>query len=77
MRLLAVFVLIAAIMAVPAFAAPPHAKVLVRSTSVGDVLVDARGRTLYLRTIDVSRKSTCYGSRPAGGRPLPVPKSSL
>jgi predicted lipoprotein with Yx(FWY)xxD motif len=62
MRLLAVFVLIAAILAVPAFAAPPRAKVLVRSTSVGDVLVDARGRTLYLRTIDVSRKSTCYGS---------------
>src|SRR3977135_1664721 len=62
MRPLAVLALIAAIVAVPAFAAPPHAKVLVRSTAVGDVLVDTRGRTLYLRTIDTLRKSTCYGS---------------
>jgi predicted lipoprotein with Yx(FWY)xxD motif len=62
MRLLAVFALVAAIVAVPAFAAPPQAKVLVRSTTVGDVLVDARGRTLYLRAVDGPRKSTCYGS---------------
>ena len=70
MRLLAVFAFIAAIVAVPAFAAPPHAKVLVRSTTVGDVLVDARGRTLYLRTIDGSRKSTCYGSCAAAWPPF-------
>ncbi len=70
MRLLAVFVLIAAIVAVPAFAAPPRAKLLVRSTSAGDVLVDARGRTLYLRTIDGSRKSTCYGSCAAAWPPF-------
>jgi predicted lipoprotein with Yx(FWY)xxD motif len=70
MRLLAVFALIAAIVAVPAFAAPPPAKVLVRSTAVGDVLVDARGRTLYLRTIDASRKSTCYGSCAAAWPPF-------
>jgi predicted lipoprotein with Yx(FWY)xxD motif len=62
MRLLAVFALAAVIVAVPAFAAPPAAKVLVRSTSVGSVLVDARGRTLYLRAIDRSHTSTCYGS---------------
>jgi predicted lipoprotein with Yx(FWY)xxD motif len=62
MRLLAVSALIAVIVAVPAFAAPPHAKVLVRPTAVGEVLVDARGRTLYLRAIDAPRKSTCYGS---------------
>jgi predicted lipoprotein with Yx(FWY)xxD motif len=62
MRLLAVFALVAVIVAVPAFAAPPPAKVLVRSTTVGQVLVDARGRTLYLRAVDKPRTSTCYGS---------------
>jgi predicted lipoprotein with Yx(FWY)xxD motif len=36
--------------------------VLVRQTTVGEVLVDARGRTLYLRALDGPRKSTCYGS---------------
>jgi predicted lipoprotein with Yx(FWY)xxD motif len=70
MRLLAVFALLAAIVAVPAFAAPPRAKVLVRSTKVGEVLVDARGRSLYLRTIDGSRKSTCYGSCAAAWPPF-------
>jgi len=70
MRLLAVFAFIAAIVAVPAFAAPPHAKVLVRSTTVGAVLVDARGHSLYLRTIDGSRKSTCYGSCAAAWPPF-------
>jgi predicted lipoprotein with Yx(FWY)xxD motif len=62
MRLLAVAALIAVIVAVPAFAAPPHAKVLVRPSAVGAVLVDARGHTLYLRALDTPRKSTCYGS---------------
>ena len=70
MRLLAVFALIAVIVAVPAFAAPPHAKVLVRPTAVGEVLVDARGRTLYLRAIDASHKSTCYGSCAAAWPPF-------
>jgi predicted lipoprotein with Yx(FWY)xxD motif len=70
MRLLAVFALVAVIVAVPAFAAPPHAKVLVRSTAVGAVLVDARGRTLYLRTIDRSHTSTCYGSCAAAWPPF-------
>jgi predicted lipoprotein with Yx(FWY)xxD motif len=70
MRLLAVFALIAATVAVPAFAAPPPAKVLVRSTPVGEVLVDARGRTLYLRTLDTSRKSTCYRSCAAAWPPF-------
>jgi predicted lipoprotein with Yx(FWY)xxD motif len=62
MRLLAVAAVVAVIVAVPAFAAPPHAKVLLRTTTVGEVLVDVRGRTLYLRAIDALRKSTCYGS---------------
>ena len=70
MRLLAVFALVAVIVAVPAFAAPPQAKVLVRSTTVGKVLVDARGRTLYLRAIDTPGKSTCYGSCAAAWPPF-------
>ena len=70
MRLLAAFSVIAVTLAVPAFAAPQHAKVLIRSTAVGGVLVDARGHTLYLRTIDTSRKSTCYGSCAAAWPPF-------
>ena len=70
MRVVALFVLVAVIAAVPAFAAPPHAKVLARSTAVGVVLVDARGRTLYIRSIDVSHKSTCYGSCAAAWPPF-------
>lgn len=35
--------------------------VQLRSTSLGNVLVDARGLTLYLYTPDTSGKSTCYG----------------
>ena len=70
MRILALCVLAASIAVVPAFAAAPHAKVLVRSTAVGKVLVDAHGRTLYARSIDVSRKSTCYGSCAAAWPPF-------
>ena len=70
MRLLAAFVLAASIAAVPAFAAPPRAKVLIRSTAVGVALVDARGRVLYTRSIDVSHKSTCYGSCAAAWPPF-------
>src|ERR1700730_9983522 len=62
MRLFALLALVAFVVAVPALGAPPRAKVLVRPTSVGSVLVDARGRTLYMRAIDTSHKSTCYGA---------------
>lgn len=41
-------------------ASPTHAKVMLRSTSLGQVLVDARGRTLYLFEADRSAKSACY-----------------
>jgi predicted lipoprotein with Yx(FWY)xxD motif len=70
MRIVVFFAVAASIAVMPAFAAPPHAKVLVRSTAVGKVLVDARGRTLYTRSIDVSRKSTCYGSCAAAWPPF-------
>jgi predicted lipoprotein with Yx(FWY)xxD motif len=35
--------------------------VKLRATSLGKVLVDSRGRTLYLLTADGKNKSTCYG----------------
>ncbi len=34
---------------------------MLRSTSLGSVLVDARGRTLYLFEADTTAKSACYG----------------
>ena len=37
-----------------------HALVNLRATSLGKVLVDARGRTLYMYTLDRNRKSACY-----------------
>ena len=40
------------------------------STAVGTALVDARGRALYTRSIDMSRKSTCYGSCAAAWPPF-------
>jgi predicted lipoprotein with Yx(FWY)xxD motif len=70
MRPLAVVVLAAALLATPAFAASPAAKVLVRATSVGGVLVDARGHTLYSFASDKGRASSCYGACAATWRPL-------
>lgn len=43
-------------------ARPPIAIVKVRKTALGRVLVDARGRTLYLYTVDRRRRSACYGA---------------
>jgi predicted lipoprotein with Yx(FWY)xxD motif len=56
-------VVLAGALAVPAAApaSPTHAKVMLRSTSLGRVLVDARGRTLYLFEADRIAKSACYG----------------
>jgi predicted lipoprotein with Yx(FWY)xxD motif len=62
MRILAVLAVAGSIAVVPALAAVPRAKVVVRPTPVGTVLADAHGRSLYIRSLDVSRKSTCYGS---------------
>ena len=53
----------AAIAAVTASAsASGAAKVNVRTTSLGKILVNAQGRTLYLFAPDKHGKSTCYGS---------------
>jgi predicted lipoprotein with Yx(FWY)xxD motif len=70
MRILAILAIAASVSVVPALAAVPQAKVLVRPTSVGKVLVDARGRSLYTRSLDTSRKSTCYGSCAAAWPPF-------
>lgn len=44
-----------------ALAALPRAHVSVRSTSLGPVLVDSRGHTLYAFDLDKGVKSTCTG----------------
>lgn len=41
--------------------APKGALVALRSTALGNVLVDARGRTLYLFEKDKNRRSACNG----------------
>jgi predicted lipoprotein with Yx(FWY)xxD motif len=53
-----------------AFALTPGTKVLLRSTSLGDVLVASSGRTLYLFDADAARKSTCSGRCAAVWPPL-------
>jgi len=53
-----------------AAAAPRHAQVAVRSTSLGRVLVDARGHTLYIFDHDKGGKSACSGACAALWPPL-------
>jgi predicted lipoprotein with Yx(FWY)xxD motif len=61
MRPLALVTLAALLAATSAAATvSPHAKVLVRVTSVGGVLSDSRGHTLYSYASDTARKSACY-----------------
>src|SRR5438270_284503 len=62
MRTLALFLLAVALVTTSASAASPRAKVLVRVTSVGGVLVDARGHTLYSYAADQGRTPACYGA---------------
>lgn len=46
----------------PKSAAPHATTVRVAKTRLGNVLVDSRGRTLYLFTKDSGTKSTCLGA---------------
>jgi len=46
------------------------AKVQVRSTSLGRILADARGHTLYLFEADKGKKSACYGKCATAWPPL-------
>lgn len=61
MRVLTVLLLSLTCVAV-AVAAPSRARVATRSTSLGSVLVDARGHTLYVFDRDKGTKSACTGS---------------
>src|SRR3954447_2439009 len=45
-----------------AVAAPARTQVSTRSTSLGSVLVDSRGHTLYVFDLDHGTKSACTGS---------------
>jgi predicted lipoprotein with Yx(FWY)xxD motif len=62
MRTLTFFLLAVALVTASASAASPRAKVLVHVTSVGGVLADARGHTLYSYADDHGRTPSCYAS---------------
>lgn len=51
-------------------AAAPPAKVGIRATSLGLVLVDAHGRTLYAFDLDKAGRSACSGACAAAWPPL-------
>src|SRR3954470_22879221 len=65
MRRSALLVLLALAAAGTALAAPPRAKVATRATSLGSVLVDGRGRTLYVFDL-----GACTGSCAAAWPPF-------
>jgi predicted lipoprotein with Yx(FWY)xxD motif len=53
-------------------AAPTSTVVEARNTSLGQILVDAQGRTLYLFALDDRAASTCTGSCASVWPPVPV-----
>jgi len=67
-----VLVLAAALasVAVAAHAQKAPALVMLRSTPLGRILVDARGRSLYLFEADKGRRSSCYGACAVAWPPL-------
>jgi predicted lipoprotein with Yx(FWY)xxD motif len=56
----------------PAAAKRAAATVSIRSTKLGPILVDAKGRTLYLFEADKTTKSTCDGACASAWPPLTV-----
>jgi predicted lipoprotein with Yx(FWY)xxD motif len=60
-RGLLISITLALVVAGSALAALPRAHVSVRSTSLGSVLVDSRGHTLYAFDLDKGTKSNCIG----------------
>jgi predicted lipoprotein with Yx(FWY)xxD motif len=62
-------VIVASTVVAAATASPKRAPVLLRATSLGPVLVDARGRTLYLFAADHGAKSSCYAQCAAAWPP--------
>jgi predicted lipoprotein with Yx(FWY)xxD motif len=61
MRISAVLLLALTCTAV-AIAAPARTQVSTRSTTLGSVLVDSRGHTLYVFDLDHGTKSSCIGA---------------
>ena len=53
--------------------APSGAALSVRSTSIGDVLADAKGATIYTFANDTGTTSTCTGECAADWPPVPAP----
>jgi predicted lipoprotein with Yx(FWY)xxD motif len=64
-----VIVTATALVVAAAAAAPKRAPVLLHKTTVGSVLADGRGRTLYLFDADRSAKSSCYAQCAAAWPP--------
>lgn len=69
MRISAVLLLALTCTAV-AVAAPVRTQVSTRSTTLGSVLVDSRGHTLYVFDLDHGTKSSCKGACTASWRAL-------
>lgn len=79
MRKFALLVAAVAVVAVGVAAIPsaarvtaktPKAKLQVRKTSLGTIIVDQKGRTLYLFEKDKGKTSACYSACAAGWPPL-------
>src|SRR4051812_4455368 len=70
MRRFLALAVVALVATTVASAAAPRARVGVRATSLGRVLVDARGRTLYAFDLDKSGKTACAGACAALWPPL-------
>lgn len=60
-RTVALAALVALAAAATALGSQAQTTVMLRSTSLGKVLVDARGHTVYLFEADTGKKSACYG----------------
>jgi predicted lipoprotein with Yx(FWY)xxD motif len=69
-RCIVVISLVTLTVAATALGSPPPAKLALSPTSLGKVLADGRGRTLYLFESDRSRTSTCYGACTLSWRPF-------
>jgi predicted lipoprotein with Yx(FWY)xxD motif len=67
---IALFTLVALALSASALAAPQRAKVSVHATSLGRVLADAHGRTLYVFDLDARGRSSCSGTCAATWPPL-------
>jgi predicted lipoprotein with Yx(FWY)xxD motif len=63
-------IVFALVFAAAALASPPRARVAVRTTSLGSVLVDSRGHTLYVFDLGRSSNSAVWPPFLTSGRPV-------